>query len=86
VISVIVGRRIYLRARSSEPESLLNQRAAQYIGRTVVLAAAIEGGNGRARVDDTEWLVTGPELPKGSQVRITGEDQGRLTVEPLTQS
>ncbi len=86
MISVIVGRRIYLRARSSEPESLLNQRAAQYIGRTVVLAAAIEGGNGRARVDDTEWLVTGPELPKGSQVRITGEDQGRLTVEPLTQS
>lgn len=60
----------------------LNQRSAQYFGRVVVVEDAISGGRGRVRVDDTLWLASGADTPKGARVRITGANGTVFTVEP----
>ncbi len=60
----------------------LNQRSAQYLGRIVVVEDAITGGRGRVRVDDTLWLASGADTPKGARVRITGAHGIVFTVEP----
>ena len=60
----------------------LNQRSAQYVGRVVVVEDAITGGRGRVRVDDTLWLASGADAPKGARVRITGAHGIVFTVEP----
>lgn len=60
---------------------LLNLRAAQLVGQTAELSEAINGGFGRARLSDTTWRVSGPELPRGARVRVTGYDGTVLRVE-----
>jgi inner membrane protein len=65
--------------KSDEPD--LNQRAAQLVGRVLVLAEAIEGGRGRVRVGDTLWQVEGPDLPRGSEVKVAAAKATLLQVE-----
>jgi membrane protein implicated in regulation of membrane protease activity len=60
----------------------LNLRSAQYVGRVVVVEDAITGGRGRVRVDDTLWLASGADAPKGAHVRITGAHGTVFIVEP----
>ena len=50
----------------------LNQPDRGLIGREGVLAEAIVGGAGALRLDDTYWRVSGPDLPVGTRVRVTG--------------
>jgi membrane protein implicated in regulation of membrane protease activity len=50
----------------------LNQRGHQYIGRELVLIEPIEQGAGKVRLGDGVWKVSGPELPAGARVRVTG--------------
>lgn len=59
----------------------LNRRGSEFIGRTFVLHEAIVGGRGKIKAGDTLWLVTGPELPAGAEVRVTGQDGVLLKVE-----
>jgi membrane protein implicated in regulation of membrane protease activity len=63
-------------------QPLLNKKGAQLIGQVVALESAIEHGRGRVKIGDAFWVVTGPELPVGTQVRITGVDSMNLQVEP----
>ena len=44
------------------------------IGRTATLTEPITEGRGRIKLGDTMWRVTGPDLPAGTQVRVTGAD------------
>ncbi len=60
---------------------LLNQRDKQLIGRTLTLETAIQNGRGQARVNDSLWLVEGPELDKGSSVLVVGANGTLLIVE-----
>lgn len=59
----------------------LNRRGSEFLGRTFVLHEAIVGGRGKIKAGDTLWLVTGPELPAGAEVRVTGQDGVLLKVE-----
>lgn len=59
----------------------LNRRGSEFIGRTFVLHEAIVGGRGKIKAGDTLWLVTGPELPAGREVRVIGQDGVLLKVE-----
>lgn len=68
------------RARQSD-QPLLNRRAEQLIGRVVPLDQAIVNGNGRAKIDDAFWVVAGPDLPAGSQVRVVAVDGMALKVQ-----
>jgi len=61
----------------------LNRRAETYVGRTFTLERPIVDGRGRLKVDDTVWLVEGPDLPAGTRVQVTGTDNTRLRVERL---
>ena len=45
------------------------------------LDQAIENGVGYVRLDDSRWKVSGPDLPKGTKVRVTGADGTVLEVE-----
>ncbi|WP_068824990.1 NfeD family protein [Pseudomonas sp. BMS12] len=61
----------------------LNNRGSELIGRSFVLHEAIVGGRGKIKAGDSLWLVSGPDLPAGSSVRVTGQDGVILKVEPL---
>jgi membrane protein implicated in regulation of membrane protease activity len=81
VLAVFAGRRLMARTAETSDEPLLNQRGARLIGRTAVLEKPIAEGRGRIRLDDTTWTVSGPDLPAGTRVKVTGSNGGQLTVE-----
>lgn len=71
--------------RGREPQSdqpALNRRAAALVGRVVPLERGIVQGRGRVQIADAYWDVSGPELPAGTPVRITGAEGMTLMVEP----
>ena len=81
VVSIVVSRR-YLKRRPLETDHPnLNRRGAQYVGRDLILDAALSGGQGRLRVDDTTWRVEGPDLPAGAKVRVTAVNGATLKIE-----
>jgi membrane protein implicated in regulation of membrane protease activity len=59
----------------------LNQRGAQYVGKTFPLAESIHGGRGKVQVGDTVWLVQGGDAPAGTFVRVVGVKGAVLQVE-----
>lgn len=67
---------------SSDP--LLNKRGGRLVGQTALVTQAFDGGMGRIRHGDSEWLARGPDMASGERVRITGNDGSILLVEPLT--
>ncbi|MEZ5840439.1 MAG: NfeD family protein [Hyphomicrobiales bacterium] len=71
VISLYFGRRYFLTEQTEGEDAHLNDRAARYVGRRYVLADAIVQGDGRIRIADTVWRVTGPDLPAGTPVTVT---------------
>ena len=83
VASVAIGRMAFTRIRTRSSESNLNRRAATYVGRTFTLDRPIVDGRGRLKVDDSVWLVAGPDLPIGARVRVTGVDNTLLRVAEL---
>ncbi|HWK13205.1 MAG TPA: NfeD family protein [Rhizobiaceae bacterium] len=78
--SAFIGSRI-VRNRQKSDEPLLNQRAAQLIGRSAILTDPIREGFGRVRIDDSTWRVAGPDLPAGTRVRIVSARGNDLVVE-----
>lgn len=81
--SVFAGRN-WLRAnpvQSADPK--LNDHGAQLVGEMVVVASVIDGGTGRVRHGDTEWLARGPDAEPGTRMRVTGHDGTVLVVEHL---
>ncbi|RAZ91964.1 NfeD family protein [Mesorhizobium hawassense] len=85
VVSAFVGRQIAVGRQGSIDQPLLNRRGAQMVGRTATLAEPIKNGRGRIRLGDTLWRVSGPDLPVGAQVRVTGaaDTDLELTVEAI---
>ena len=81
-VLVVVGRRYFARENRPGEQPFLNDRARRLVGGTYVLTKPIVGGRGQIRVDDTNWRVTGPDLPSGTKVRVAGADGPVLAVEP----
>ena len=59
----------------------LNKRGASYVGRAFTLSEPIVNGIGKLRVDDSQWRVSGPDVPAGTQVRVVEADGATLHVE-----
>ena len=74
--------RPYLRARGTLDEDgrELNNFEVNLVGASGVLTQAIEGGKGRARIGDSTWTVTGPDLPVKARIRVTSVDGIKLGV------
>jgi membrane protein implicated in regulation of membrane protease activity len=85
LVSAYIGRQIVRRRSDASDQPLLNRRGAQMIGRTATLAEPIREGRGRIQLGDTLWRVSGPDLPAGTRVRVTGatDTDLELTVEPI---
>ena len=49
----------------------------------MVVVQAIEGGSGRVRCGDSEWLAHGPDAEPGSRLTVTGSQGAVLIVEPV---
>lgn len=80
-VTAVVGSRRWLRRSFHDGDPTLNRRSARLVGRVTVLETAIENGQGRARIDDSSWVVVGPDMPAGSKVRIIAADGATLQVE-----
>lgn len=79
-----LGLWLKLRPRDGQTDQpLLNRRAARYLGREADLLDGLREGQGRIALDDTVWRVTGPDLPAGTRVRVTGADGAVLKVEAV---
>lgn len=81
--SVFMGRN-WLRANpieSADPK--MNDRGARSVGETVLVTQVIEGGSGRVRLGDSEWLARGPDAEPGTRMRVAGHDGAVLLVEHL---
>ena len=82
VAAVLVGRAVS-RHRDEEETGRppLNRRGHSLVGRVFMLDTAIAGGEGRIRVDDSVWRITGPDAPAGASVRVVRVDGATLVVE-----
>lgn len=85
LVAAYAGKKIMNAGADESDQPLLNRRGAQMIGRTATLTEPIKEGRGRIRLGDTTWRVSGPDLPAGTQVRVTGatESDLELVVEPV---
>ena len=50
------------------------------VGKVITLTQPIEEGKGRTTFEDREWLVSGPDCPAGSNVKIVTLDSRTLYV------
>ncbi|MCV3207258.1 NfeD family protein [Mesorhizobium sp. YC-39] len=85
LVSAFVGKKLVGGRHGDVDQPLLNRRGAQMVGRMATLAEPIKNGRGRIRLGDTVWRVSGPDLPAGTQVRVTGsaDTDLELTVEAV---
>lgn len=84
VFSVLTAVLWWRRQRSAAKPSDqpgLNRRGSELLGRQFVLHEAISGGRGKIKAGDSLWLVSGPDLPAGSTVKVVGQDGVLLKVE-----
>lgn len=83
-IVLVFAARNYLTRNPVEPaDPQMNDRGARAVGETVVVTAAIDGGSGRVRLGDSEWLAKGPDAAPGTRMRVAGHDGAVLLVEHL---
>ncbi|MDP3907785.1 NfeD family protein [Novosphingobium sp.] len=83
-ISFVFAGRNFLRRHPIEgADPMMNDRGARSVGETVVVTSVIEGGSGRVKLGDSEWLVKGPDAEPGTRMKVTGHDGAVLVVEHL---
>lgn len=75
--------RLFWNPNVKSDEPLLNKRGEQHIGKIYTLSSAIENGRGKVKVGDTLWLVSGPDMPNGTKVKVTGAQASMLIIEAI---
>lgn len=83
IVSVFAGRRWLVRNPVEPADPKMNDRGARLVGETVVVTSVIEGGSGRVKCGDSEWLAKGPDAEPGTRMRVAGHDGAVLMVEHL---
>lgn len=82
MMTTVIWWRYQRQHRKANDMPRLNRRGRELIGRTLTLHEAIEEGRGKVRVGDGFWLVSGPDLPAGTEVRVVALEGVVLQVEP----
>ncbi|PXA99696.1 hypothetical protein DMC47_02065 [Nostoc sp. 3335mG] len=80
LVSIVLWTRWSRNRRRQSDRPYLNNRTDSYIGHEAVLADPITGGFGRLALGDTIWRISGPDLPAGQRIRITGSEGPVLRV------
>lgn len=83
ILAVFIGRRYIRDNPIHEADPMLNKRTARLIGETVVVTQAIDGGSGKVRLGDSEWLARGSDAAPGTRMRVAGAEGSTLLVEPV---
>lgn len=83
IVSVFLGRRYLAGHPVVSADPLMNDRGGRLVGETVVVTSAIDGGSGKVRQGDGEWLARGPDAEPGTKMRVSGHDGTVLIVEHL---
>ena len=81
--AVFIGRS-WLRANpivAADP--MMNDRGGRAVGETVQVTTVIEGGEGRVKLGDSEWIARGPDAEPGTRMRVTAHNGSVLMVEHL---
>ena len=81
-ISVFIYKGFFRERQRASDQPTLNRRSEQFLGHVLVLESAIINGTGRVRIGDAFWVVSGPDLPIGSKVRVMAVDSMTLKVNP----
>jgi membrane protein implicated in regulation of membrane protease activity len=81
VAATVAGRSYLKRRPITSDHPTLNRRGAQYVGRTFTLEEPIVNGQGKIRVDDSTWKISGRDCAAGSRVKVSGVDGTVLRVE-----
>ncbi|MBZ6077387.1 NfeD family protein [Microvirga puerhi] len=82
VSAVLVGRALTRpRLQPDTQAEFLNRRGESLVGRVFVLEAPIRDGEGRIRVDDSSWRVTGADRFAGARVRVVKVEGSTLVVD-----
>lgn len=76
-----LGKKIYTDAGQQSDRPMLNQRTQSLIGRVATLEEPIENGRGRVKLDDSLWVVEGPDAAIGADVKVVSAHSNRLNVE-----
>jgi membrane protein implicated in regulation of membrane protease activity len=78
--SILIWRaRIKKHPQQSDDPSL-NKKSSQLVGTSHRLSEAIVDGRGKVNINDSLWVATGPDLPKGSKVEVIQVEGNRLEV------
>jgi inner membrane protein len=81
VICALIGKQIAGRVDARDRDQpFLNRRADALIGQSFTLNEPIINGEGRIRIGDTVWHVSGEDAPAGTRVTVTKINGGRLVV------
>ncbi len=86
MILIYIAIKFFKSKKLKTDQPHLNDRGAQYHGKTGTLEDAIVGGTGRARFGDTTWKVEGPDMPAGCIVKIVGSDGPVMKVEKIAEA
>ncbi len=81
IVAVFLGRRYIAGHPIHEADPMMNKRADRLVGETVVVTQAIEGGTGKVKLGDSEWLARGADAAVGVRLRVTGHEGTALLVE-----
>jgi membrane protein implicated in regulation of membrane protease activity len=80
--AVVLGRFVTRSKTQPEAEATpLNQRGQSLVGRVFTLETPIKDGEGRIRVDDSSWRVTGADRFAGAKVRVVRIEGTTLVVD-----
>ncbi len=61
----------------------LNCPVDRLTGHEFVLDEPLAGGKGRLKIGDGFWAISGPDLPAGARIRVTGGDGTVLRIEEI---
>ena len=79
--ALVFGLRPLLSSEENDgPDTTLNRRLHALVGRAATLDNPIVNGRGEVRFGDTIWRVSGPDLPAGTTVTVTGVNERDLTL------
>jgi len=82
VAAVALGRLVMRSNVQPETDAAhLNQRGQSLVGRVFTLETPIKDGEGRIRVGDSSWRVTGADRFAGAKVRVVRIEGATLVVD-----
>jgi membrane protein implicated in regulation of membrane protease activity len=73
-VTAVMAGRLISRPTPQQETAGLNQRGEALVGQIFTLETPMTRGEGRIHVGDSSWRVTGPDLPRGTRVRVVRID------------